>query len=85
MHRTAYVTYEKDKAGWVNIFTHTSAEVLTLASAVAASPGNLWKCKFLYPPDSDLLTWNLWERSPAICMFFKSVFLISLPGNSDVC
>lgn len=50
MPRIAYVIYEKDKAGRVNIVTHTRAVVLTLGAAVAASPGNSWKCQFLYPP-----------------------------------
>lgn len=47
MSRIAYVIYEKDKAGWVNILTHTRAALLTLGAAVAASPGNSRKCKSL--------------------------------------
>ena len=50
MSRIAYVIYEKDKAGWVNILTHVRAVLLTLGAAVAASPGNSQKCKFCTCP-----------------------------------
>lgn len=39
---------------------------------------------FVPPTDSDLLTWNLWERSPAICMSFK-ICVFNKPSREFWC